>query len=479
MPRVNVKDFGPIAEANVDLRPLTVFIGPNNSGKSYLALAIYCLSRTLSGGQTFVGGWSAHFGSISSIGFTEELLKNTKDKLKEAWPNANSLPRRRVKVGDLPEGVQAILFEATQSFANSMSSNFAGELQRCYGRHIGTLVRQGSTVDTEKSLKVGISDAENGFDWEMQSSGKSVITTDWDNMLSQRTIDFRDDLPSYSFFIDDPEFFLYSVTNDLNLPIVARLLGRAHYMPASRSGILLGHKTLAGLIVGQASRAWLQPMEIPRLPGVVTDLIQALLLFSPDRVAGNRPQEVVDFLEREVAGGIVDLDVQVEYPEIYYENAAGRFLLHEVSSMVSEVAPIVLYLKYLVRPGQLFIIEEPESHIDSDNQRKLARAIAMLVNAGVNVLITTHSDYFVNQLNNLLSLSQVLPRRRPRRTYSRNEILDPEKVVAYWFEPGDEGSTVQKLEVTGEEGIPTFSFTDTHSALYDEAIALEHLPRLS
>ena len=57
--------------------------------------------------------------------------------------------------------------------------------------------------------------------------------------------------------------------------------------------------------------------------------------------------------------------------------------------MVSEIAPIVLYLKHLVREGHLFIIEEPESHLDAANQMKLARAIAMLVNAGVYVLITT------------------------------------------------------------------------------------------
>ena len=35
--RVSVQDFGPIAEAPIDLRPLTVFVGPSNTGKTYLA----------------------------------------------------------------------------------------------------------------------------------------------------------------------------------------------------------------------------------------------------------------------------------------------------------------------------------------------------------------------------------------------------------------------------------------------------------
>lgn len=37
--RLEVSNFGPIVEANVDVRPLTVFVGPSNTGKSCLTLA--------------------------------------------------------------------------------------------------------------------------------------------------------------------------------------------------------------------------------------------------------------------------------------------------------------------------------------------------------------------------------------------------------------------------------------------------------
>ena len=40
---LKVTDFGPIIKAKVDLRPLTVFVGPSNTGKSYLAILIYGL----------------------------------------------------------------------------------------------------------------------------------------------------------------------------------------------------------------------------------------------------------------------------------------------------------------------------------------------------------------------------------------------------------------------------------------------------
>lgn len=47
MPSIAVRNFGPIAHAEVDLKPLTVLIGSNNTGKSYLALAVYSLFQAV------------------------------------------------------------------------------------------------------------------------------------------------------------------------------------------------------------------------------------------------------------------------------------------------------------------------------------------------------------------------------------------------------------------------------------------------
>ena len=43
--QIRVLDYGPIADAQIDLRPLTIFVGPSNTGKSYLAILIYTLHR--------------------------------------------------------------------------------------------------------------------------------------------------------------------------------------------------------------------------------------------------------------------------------------------------------------------------------------------------------------------------------------------------------------------------------------------------
>ena len=116
------------------------------------------------------------------------------------------------------------------------------------------------------------------------------------------------------------------------------------------------------------------------------------------------------------------------------------------------------------------IIEEPESHLDAGNQRHLS-AIAMLVNAGVNVLVTTHSDFFVSELNNLLLASGI--DAEYTEDYDARELLRPEQVGACFFYPG-EGGTRAKMEVTEEEGIPVEWSSKVSEEIYDEGIRLQY-----
>lgn len=141
--------------------------------------------------------------------------------------------------------------------------------------------------------------------------------------------------------------------------------------------------------------------------------------------------------------------------------------------MVSEIAPMILYLKYLVKPGHLLIFEEPESHLYPTNQSYVARAIAMLVNAGVRVLVTTHSDIFLNQINNLMQIYS-LGEKRPKLHYAANERLNQTDVAAYLFQSSDRGTQVAQLPIDGDYGIPTKSLDEVHRALYDEVVEMEH-----
>ena len=105
--------------------------------------------------------------------------------------------------------------------------------------------------------------------------------------------------------------------------------------------------------------------------------------------------------------------------------AKPRIGLHMTSGNVKSLFGLWFYLEYQAEPGNLLMIDEPELAIHPENQRSIARLLAELVNKGLNIVISTHSDYIVRELNSLIMLSQDDGRLRTRHNYREDEILRP------------------------------------------------------
>lgn len=111
-----------------------------------------------------------------------------------------------------------------------------------------------------------------------------------------------------------------------------------------------------------------------------------------------------------------------------------RLSMTESSSCVRAVLDIGFYLRCRAKAGDLLMIDEPELNLHPKNQRSFARLIALMVNFGVKVFITTHSDYFVKELNTLIMLAQRTPHTKAvQKTYGYvdEELIDPAKVRLY------------------------------------------------
>lgn len=75
---------------------------------------------------------------------------------------------------------------------------------------------------------------------------------------------------------------------------------------------------------------------------------------------------------------------------------------HLSSSIVKTMASFVVYLRHLARKGDTLIIDEPEMNFHPDVQVVLARIFAKLANNGLKVVISTHSDYIIREINNMI-----------------------------------------------------------------------------
>ena len=129
--------------------------------------------------------------------------------------------------------------------------------------------------------------------------------------------------------------------------------------------------------------------------------------------------------------------------------------LHVTSSAVKSLFGLWFYLTYQATPGSVLMIDEPELNLHPARQRLVARLLARLVNQGIYVVLSTHSDYIVREFNILVMLSHKKAKNlRRRHRYRDDEVLDPAGVGAYHFE----NNTIKKFETTQEGGINASTF---------------------
>ena len=147
----------------------------------------------------------------------------------------------------------------------------------------------------------------------------------------------------------------------------------------------------------------------------------------------------------------------------------------ESSSAVRSLVDLGFYLRHVAQKGHLLMVDEPELNLHPANQRRIARLFARLVNLGVKVFITTHSDYIVKELNTLIMLNHDKPhlkRIAKENGYQESELIRSDQVKVYMTQealvPLEEGQkrrrrahTLVEADVDPVLGIEARSFDET------------------
>lgn len=252
----------------------------------------------------------------------------------------------------------------------------------------------------------------------------------------------------------------------------------SYYLPAARSGIIQGYKALSASIVRNSAFSGAESFGALKLTGVVSDFISNIIMIPTKR---GYYFDLAEQLESEILGGHIRIPNHGEnaFPEITYSSSNNTIPLYVASSTISEIAPLSLYLKHIVKPGGLLIIEEPEAHLHPENHLIIAKYIVRMIRQGLNVLVTTHSVFLLEQLAHFVLASKV--RHESRRNLGAGDTDDyllPGEVSPYVFTMNSEDeSNILPIEITDEDGIPQDEFVRVTELLYSTYLKLhKHLP---
>ena len=458
---IAVENFGPIEKAEIDLRPLTVFVGESNTGKTYLAALIYALQRTFDGISRVP--WSPHrilqldrlYYSQHTRSATQVLSEETQEILEKL--NATGQP---FKFSDSPQWLQDRL---QSDLVNS--ERFKDELRRCFDLEPASeLIKFTQDQNDAMSVLLKVSEEKQTlWSFEIYDSGSGITT---DGSINNNTALRHDDRAALRETLDTRDWKrepmrVFSWSGP----------AKSYYLPAARSGIMQSHGMIASSLVDRATRVGLEQFsEIPTFSGMIADFLKQIISYEEGRVFSDEMIRIAEALENEVLRGKIEVKKPAAgYPEFRYrpQKTEQALRMSQSSSMVSELTPLILFLRRIVHPRDTLIIEEPESHLHPAAQTKVALTLARLVRAGVRVIITTHSDWLLEQIGNLVREGEVM--KLGKNKTEPTTWLTKEEVGAWWFRTD---KLVKEIPFEHIAGIEPDEYGKVAEELYNRSVDL-------
>lgn len=408
--KLHLENFRSFSKVDLIFSPITIFVGPNNSGKSSALSAIRLLTQTLESNDPNVR--LLLNGPFGDFGTYKDLVHGNQT-------------RKQIKISfDLDIGGDDRFGGSESQISVNLKYKYRSALKE-------VVLKEISFYGDNKHLLTSeyIEDSER---FVPRMISKTQIPASFAATTS-RMLDFRNFIPrmlgvslrqrdistSPNLINEEEELAIRQTSRDAMT--ISRHFQAVEYVGAMRM---------------PPARTFLYTGERRRRVGSNGEYAAAILAMDSMRRGGKAKgirAGVVGWLSS--AGIASDLrivplsdryyEIQVQHPVTKeYENFA------DVGYGNSQVVP-VLVAGYNLGRGETFIVEEPEIHLHPKAQAELGDFFVELRERGVQSIIETHSEHMIIRLQQHVASGRI----------------KPSDICIYYTEPTVEGKTVKRLEL--------------------------------
>lgn len=457
---LSVKNFGPINEAKINILPLTIFVGKNSSGKSFLSSLIHSLSNPFN--------HNAHRFPAHSLNY---LIENNQELLNDF----------EFKLDDYLKLKPSFADDAFSYPLNDFIKLIDEGFGKCYNKLIENELKNNwkTNLDNLNRMKQYPFELEfNGITFVNENA--NLITQNFSNQIEElfKTINFINPIgvkivtdENYLYINLDYSLWMKMYGDDETISLaqliyvlvvnklIKQLQINSYYIPVDGGIFKDFNSFMADKVNGAIDSSTIEKEFLTNLLKVNEA--------TPEGYFYNLACE----LENEINNGEIQIKTGDLKEEIVFIDQKNNleFDLNLISSSVHELIPIIIYLKYYLNKGDILILEEIENHLHPENQLILVKYLVKALNQGLNIILTTHSDYIIEKFNNLIQLGNCSKEVFKHLNYDETCILNYKKVSIYNFKKNDEYSYTPNVIDVNFTGFSEDNFSKVIDELYNES----------
>ena len=422
--KLYVKNFGKIEEAKIDLNKFNIFLGDNNSGKTYLTTLIYGL-MTL---DFFKYMLITDFSNCDDYKKLEDKLKNLIDEEKNKKMSKEDKENLQYKLyAKTEQKVKEILslipeqalekiidkLEVEQNIKNFLDSFAIEAIEQFINDSNNSNMKTFISINITKKILDYI---PNIINYTLQHNKEKIIKDIFNFDIKIEEIKLLETsykqgeiIPytysSYRFENLDKLGFITFIHNclykfDFRLP-------DATYLPIARTGFLLFKDDILNSIVDYRYKDLEENAKKGLLTKPCIDFVKDISVNLKDYHFSKKFDDIISYMKKDILHGKVIMRTSATNDFYFKPDAMDKELtMHVSSGVVTELTSLVTYLRHSKNLDML-IMEEPETCLHPTLQQEIAKCLIRLYNKGLPILISTHSDIILQHMTNMTNLYNI------------------------------------------------------------------------